>query len=165
MQRGELLSAVGGDLFDESKDQISHFLGGKPRLIRVFAFSLLILIKAKFAWRLVNWNNFHFKQYLLLPSRFDINTFTARIRWVKNEQGHAAGQFHIAFKNKDVVLSNFPPQVRKENSSIDILPGATQQKNIFHIENIQQRFHKNTSFTCVFGERFNLEVSKIRKSF
>ena len=54
MQRGELLSAVGGDLFDESKDQISHFLGGKPRLIRVFAFSLLILIKAKFAWRLVN---------------------------------------------------------------------------------------------------------------
>ena len=65
-----------------------------------------------------------------------------------------------------VFLSNFPPQVRKENSLIDILTGAAiQQKNIFHIENIQQRFHKNTSFTCVFGERFNLEVSKIRKSF
>ena len=40
---------------------------------------------------------------------------------------------------------------------------VNQQKSIFHIENIQQPFHKNPSLICVFGARFNLEVSKMRK--
>ena len=123
MQRGELLSAVGGDLLTNQKTKISqvisHLFGENPDCFEFSAFSLFILQKLNLrgdsSTEIIFISNNIF--FYLFP--FDISSFRALIGWVKNEQGHAAGQFHIAFKNKDVSLSNFPPQVRKENLSID----------------------------------------------
>ena len=70
MQRGELLPQSAEIYWRIKRPKSVRWLvifSGKTPIVSSFRLFYVHSTKAKFAWRLVNWNNFHFKQYLLLP--------------------------------------------------------------------------------------------------